>query len=280
MTAPPFAAQQLAPQWPAPAVVRSFTTLRHPSGHSQAPFDHLNLGARCGDVVVTVQRNRTLLRDAAGLPSAPYWLDQVHGIAVQRLCAMAAHDPHAAEPQADAAITDTPGLVLAVLTADCLPVVFCAADGSEVAVAHAGWRGLCAGVLEATVAAMRTPASQVLAWLGPAAGPAAYEVGTEVHDAFCARDAAASDAFSATRPGHWLCDLYALARQRLHGVGVTAVFGGEHCTISDPQRFFSHRRDGSSGRMATLVWIAPSACHVATQAGAEAQPKPSIAICT
>jgi len=246
----------LPPQWPAPRPVRAFTTLRHPLGHSPPPFDALNLGARCGDDDAAVQRNRTLLQTAAALPSAPRWLNQVHGIAVHRCAASAPGDP---EPEADAAVTEVPGVVLGVLTADCLPVVFCATDGGEVAVAHAGWRGLRAGVLEATVAAMHTPAAQVMAWLGPAAGPCAYEVGAEVRDAFLAGATDAADAFTATRPGHWWCDLYRLARQRLRGVGVTEVFGGEHCTLSEPQRFFSHRRDGVSGRMATLVWIAPGA---------------------
>ena len=251
MTGAHVTAQQLIPQWPAPATVRAFTTLRHPLGHSQPPFDHLNLGARCGDESGAVQHNRALLQREARLPSQPRWLNQVHGIAVQRF-----GQSECSEPAADAAVTDTPDVVLAVLTADCLPVVFCTVDGNEVAVAHAGWRGLCGGVLEATVAALHAPASQVLAWLGPAAGPSAYEVGAEVRDAFLARDAKAEDAFVATRRGHWLCDLYRLARQRLHGVGVVQVFGGEHCTLSDPQRFFSHRRDKVSGRMATLAWIA------------------------
>jgi hypothetical protein len=145
--------------------------------------------------------------------------------------------------------------VLAILTADCLPVVFAADDGSEVAAVHAGWRGLAAGVLEATLAAMRTPPARVLAWLGPAAGPQAYEIGAEVFDAFVARDPRADIAFVATRPGHWRVDLYALARMRLAVAGVADVHGGGLCTISDPQRFFSHRRDQRTGRMATLVWF-------------------------
>jgi len=161
--------------------------------------------------------------------------------------------------QADAAVTATPGTVLAILTADCLPVVFAARDGSEIAVAHAGWRGLAAGMLEATVAAMRTPAGALMAWLGPAAGPDAYEVGVEVFDAFVSRDADASAAFVPTRPGHWKVDLYALARRRLAAVGVTQVHGGGLCTLSDPQRFFSHRRDGRGGRIATLAWMQASA---------------------
>ena len=159
------------------------------------------------------------------------------------------------EPVADAAVASTPGSVLAILTADCLPVVFASAAGDEVGAAHAGWRGLAGGVLEATVAAMRTPADRLIAWLGPAAGPQAYEIGEEVFRAFVDRDAAAAAAFVATRPGHWRVDLYALARRRLARAGVTRVFGGGLCTISDPQRFFSHRRDARTGRMATLVWI-------------------------
>jgi YfiH family protein len=144
--------------------------------------------------------------------------------------------------------------VLAILTADCLPVVFAADDGSEVAAAHAGWRGLAAGVLEAAVVAMQAAPERVLAWLGPCAGPQAYEVGQEVFDAFCAHDPRAAAAFVATRPGHWRVDLYALARQRLLAAGVARVHGGDLCTISDPQRFYSHRRDQRTGRMATLVW--------------------------
>ena len=163
------------------------------------------------------------------------------------------------EVQADAAITATPGVVLAILTADCLPVVFAARDGCEIAAAHAGWRGLAAGMLEATVAAMATPASRLMAWLGPAAGPHAYEVGGEVFDAFVSRDRAAEAAFLPTRPGHWNVDLYALARRRLAAAGVMQVHGGGLCTISDPQRFFSHRRDGRGGRIATLAWMQASA---------------------
>lgn len=162
------------------------------------------------------------------------------------------------EPEADAAVTATPGCVLAILSADCLPVLLCADDGSEVAAAHAGWRGLAGGVLEATVAAMRTPAEHVLAWLGPAAGPQHYEVGVEVYDAFVAQDWAAGRAFTSTRAHHWRVDLYALARLRLGAAGLAParIHGGGLCTIAEPQRFYSHRRDGRTGRMASLVWIA------------------------
>ena len=240
--------------WPAPRGVRALTTLRHGLGNSLAPFDALNLGLRCGDDTATVIENRHQLAAALGLPSAPRWLRQVHGIDV-------AIEPGVDEPEADAAVTSAPGTVLAILTADCLPVVFAAKDGSEIAAAHAGWRGLADGMLEATLAAMRTPANKIIAWLGPCAGPEAYEIGQDVFDAFVTPDANAASAFMATRPGHWKVDLYALARKRLAAAGITAdnIHGGGLCTISDPSRFFSHRRSasdgtGHSGRMATLIW--------------------------
>jgi YfiH family protein len=160
-----------------------------------------------------------------------------------------------AEPEADAAVTSMPGVVLAILTADCLPVVFAAADGSEIAAAHAGWRGLAAGVLEATVAAMRTPPGALTVWLGPAAGPDAYEVGEAVFEAFVVHHPAAAYAFTATRRDHWNVDLYALAKQRLVAAGVHDIHGGGLCTISDPASFYSHRRDQRTGRLATLAWM-------------------------
>lgn len=245
----------LPADWPAPPGVHAFTTLRHGLGVSSPPFDDFNLGNRYaadGDDPATVERNRALLVEAAGLPSAPYWLKQVHGIDVVR-CDGPPGEGH--EPIADASVAATPGTVLAILTADCLPVVFAADDGREVAAAHAGWPGLSAGMLEATVAAMHTPADRLLAWIGPAAGPQRYEIGAEVRDRFLAQDARAEAAFVPTRPGHWRVDLFAIARMRLAHAGVTRVYGGDLCTISDPQRFFSHRRDARTGRMATLVWF-------------------------
>jgi len=242
--------------WPAPPGVRALTTSRHGLGVSEPPFDSFNLGIRCGDDVDAVIENRRQLEATLGLPGSPHWLKQVHGIDVLHVDTL---PPASAgvvdEPEADAAVTSTPGAVLAILTADCLPVVFAARGGSEIAAAHAGWRGLADGMLEATVAAMSTPAGEIVAWLGPAAGPDAYEIGEEVFDAFVARDAGATVAFAPTRPGHWRVDLYALARRRLAAVGVTDVHGGNLCTISDPARFFSHRRDQRSGRIATLAWI-------------------------
>ena len=240
----------LRADWPAPPGVHALTTLRHGLGISQPPFDAFNLGARCGDAPEAVEENRRQLAAALALLSTPRWLRQVHGVTV-------AVEPDDNEPEADAAITSTPGTVLAILTADCLPVVFAAKDGSEIAAAHAGWRGLCAGVLEVTVAAMHTPPQRLMAWLGPAAGPRAYEIGEDVFDAFTARDGRARMAFLPTRPGHWKVDLYTLARQRLLDAGVFDVHGGDLCTITDPARFFSHRRDGRSGRIATLAWMAP-----------------------
>lgn len=249
----------LAADWDAPANIHAFTTQRDGPGFSRAPFDRFNLGNRTaaeGDDPATVERNRQALVETYGLPSQPRWLRQVHG--TQVVVASAAIEPDAVEPEADAAVTSAPDTVLAILTADCLPVVFAAVeDGAVTAVgaAHAGWRGLVAGVLEATVAAMPGASERLLAWLGPAAGPQAYEIGEEVFDAFVSRDARAQAAFVATRPGHWRVDLYALARQRLEDAGVTRVRGGGLCTISDSRRFYSHRRDRRTGRMVTLIWF-------------------------
>ncbi len=248
----------LQADWPAPAGIRALTTRRRGAGISPPPFDTFNLGNRStpeGDDPGNVEHNRLLLQDGLALPSAPHWLRQVHGTAVLRFDAPPV--PGGAEPVADAAVTSVHGVVLAILTADCLPVVLAARDGGEIGAAHAGWRGLADGMLEATVAAMRTEPGALSAWLGPAAGPADYEVGQDVHDAFVGRDPAAAMAFLVTRPGHWKVDLYALARQRLQRAGVPAahIHGGTLSTISD-QDLFSHRRDRRTGRMATLAWMA------------------------
>ncbi len=246
--------------WPAPRGVQALTTLRRGAGVSQAPFDSFNLGnhrSAAGDAPEAVARNRDALVAVAGLPSPPHWLQQVHGVEVARFVAPAGA-AHQALVEADASVTSEAGVVLAILTADCLPVVFAADDGSEIGAAHAGWRGLAAGVLEATVAAMRTSPSQVRVWLGPAAGPASYEIGAEVRDAFVAGDRGAEAAFAATRDGHWRVDLYALARRRLEMVGIRgdAIHGGDRDTIAESEAFFSHRRDARTGRIATLVWMA------------------------
>ena len=248
----------LRPDWPAPPGVQAFTTLRHGAGASLPPFDHFNLGNRTaadGDDAATVERNRIELMERFALPSTPHWLRQVHGTEVLRVDMPAMVKAAADEPIADAAVTSTPGVVLAILTADCLPVVFADNAGAQIGAAHAGWRGLANGVLESTVAAMHAPARELIAWLGPAAGPQAYEIGEEVFGAFVSRDAAAASAFVATRPGHWRVDLYQLAHQRLAALGITRVHGGGLCTISDPQCFYSHRRDARTGRMATVAWM-------------------------
>jgi YfiH family protein len=244
----------IAADWPAPTNVHAFTTTRDGPGVSPPPFDRFNLGMRNGDAPENALANRARLEAEFGLPSAPNWLRQVHGIGVQRVSA----PPRAgdAEPEADAAVTSVPGVVLAILTADCLPVVLCDRAGTELAAAHAGWPGLSGGMLEATVAAMRTAPSELVAWLGPAAGPASYEVGAEVRERFLDGDAEAEADFVPTRPGHWRLDLYANARRRLARTGVPSVHGGSCDTIADPARFFSHRRDQRTGRMATLAWIA------------------------
>lgn len=232
--------------------VRAGTSCRYGLGGSMAPYDCLNLGAACGDDAEQVARNRLALERALDLPSAPHWLKQVHGTGVQPV----EGQPFAFPPVADACVTRDVGQVLAILTADCLPLLIAADDGSEVAAAHAGWRGLAAGVIASTIGAMRSAPMNLRVWLGPAAGPAAYEVDDPVRDAFLAADADAECGFRAGRPGHYWLDLYAIARAQLARLGVMNVTGGDRCTISEPAQFFSHRRDGRSGRMASLIWIA------------------------
>lgn len=234
----------ITPNWPAPPNVRALITTRT-GGVSHGPYASMNPADHVGDDPQAVAANRALLR--AQLPGEPFWLKQVHGDAV----AEAGSGP----VEADACIARAAKQVCAVLTADCLPVLFAASDGSVVAAAHAGWRGLCAGVLERTVAAMGVPGPQVLAYLGPAIGPRAFEVGPEVREAFMAQDASAAAAFAPQANGKYLADLYLLARRRLGLAGVTQVYGGGECTYSDAERFFSYRRDGATGRMAALVWI-------------------------
>ena len=239
--------------WPAPAGIRAGTT-RRTGGVSKSPFDALNLGDHVGDASESVALNRGRLQQTLALPAAPIWLNQVHGTTVARL------DASTVWPvEADAAVTRDPACVLAILTADCLPVVLTSRDGQVRAAAHAGWRGLAAGVLEATVAAMDCSPGEIMAWLGPAIGPRRFEVGAEVRAAFV--DAHSDDhaAFrEARRPGKFLADIYALARARLQRAGISQVSGGGHCTVSDAG-FYSHRGDrGQTGRMATLIWYAPS----------------------
>ena len=238
--------------WPAPAGIVAGCTSRQ-GGVSQGNHASLNLGAHVADDDAAVLENRRRFRLQCELPAEPRWLAQIHGTTV-------AVDPLVDSPTtADAAYTRETAVVCAVLTADCLPVLFVSADGSELAVAHAGWRGLNAGVLEATVDEFSSPPGGLLAWLGPAISQAAFEVGSEVRDVFLEDDAAAAACFVANRRGRWQADLYALARQRLVRMGVTQVFGGDFCTYDDSARFFSYRRDGECGRMASFIYRAPPA---------------------
>ena len=238
----------LTPDWPVPAGVRAAFTLRS-GGVSLAPYDSLNLGRHVGDAPEAVAVNRRRIGEQLGLPQEPSWLEQVHGVAVADL------DAATRILRADAAVTHSVGRVCVVQVADCLPVLLAATHGTAVGAAHCGWRGLAGGVLEAAVAGLQVPPGELCAWLGPAIGPGAFEVGEEVRAAFVAHDARAAGAFAANARGRLQCDLYELARQRLTGLGVQRIFGGGLCTYSDRARFFSFRRDGRCGRMAALVWL-------------------------
>jgi polyphenol oxidase len=242
----------LIPDWPAPPNVLALSTTRL-GGVSQGPYGSFNLGSRVGDDPAAVAENRRRLTQV--LPAAPDWLLQVHGADVVEA------RPPAPEPlpelEADACFSRVAGRVCAIQTADCLPVLFCDQAGSVVAAAHAGWRGLAAGVLENTVAAMGVPRGSIIAWLGPAIGPHRFEVGDEVRTAFVDADDEAAVAFKANGPGKWLADIFVLACQRLTQAGLpaAAIYGSGLCTVSDSARFFSHRRDKVSGRQAALIWI-------------------------
>jgi len=235
----------IVPQWPCPPTVRSLITTRA-GGVSSGPYASMNIGDRVGDANENVAENRRRLE--ACLPAAPRWLRQVHGSDVVEA------EQAIGTVEADASFATRQDTVCAIAAADCLPVLLCERSGRVVAAAHAGWRGLCAGVLEQTVRAMGVAGDEVIAYLGPAIGPSAFEVGDEVRAAFVERDPQAADAFQRYRQEKWLADLFTLARQRLHSVGVSAIYGGGVCTYSDPVRFFSHRRDKISGRMAALIW--------------------------
>jgi YfiH family protein len=243
----------LTPEWPAPATVRALSTLRT-GGASGPPYASLNLGGHVGDDATAVEGNRRALRDAASLPAEPVWLEQIHGICVKDLDSLGPAGP------SDAAVTRQPGRVCAILTADCLPVLLASDAGDRVGAAHAGWRGLAAGVIEATVSALGGPPGGLLAWLGPAIGPRHFEVGAEVREKFLHRagagDTAADDAaFVPNARGRYMADLYALARRRLLRLGVERIYGGGECTYTDDAKYYSHRRDGRTGRQATLIWL-------------------------
>jgi len=238
----------LTPQWPAPPAVCALSTQRR-GGVSAAPYESLNLGDHVGDVPAAVAENRRRLKVAADLPAEPRWLAQVHGIRVADL------DAGGSTAAADACHTRQPGRVCAILTADCLPVLFAAESGEEVAAAHAGWRGLGGGVIEATVRALAVDPRTLLVWLGPAIGPRHFEIGPEVRDELLRADGGAEAAFTPNARGRFMADLEALARRRLARLGIERIYGGGECTHSYSDRYFSHRRDGQTGRQATLIWL-------------------------
>lgn len=238
--------------WPVPSHVKTAISTRE-GGVSLPPYMGMNLGSHVGDRSEAVMQNRLLFAKQAQMPAQPLWLNQVHGID----CVVLEQAEFCSTPYtADASSTKTKGLVSVVLTADCLPVLFCDLAGTQVAAAHAGWRGLVNGVLEQTLAQFAEP-STVMAWLGPAIGPNAFEVGHEVYLAFSEKDIKASSAFTVVpnKTGKWLADLYQLARLRLAAAGVSQIYGGGFCTYTDAQRFYSYRRDGQTGRMASCIWI-------------------------
>jgi hypothetical protein len=241
----------IIPDWPAPACVHAVTTTRQ-GGVSQGPFSSMNPADHVGDEPQAVAANRARLQEQLALPASPVWLQQVHSTTVVDAAAASG------TPQADAAYACQPGVVCTVLTADCLPLLLCDRAGECVAAVHAGWRGLAAGIIEEAVQALPRPGADLLAWLGPAISPAAYRVGEEVRDTFMAHDHLAEVAFTAAAGGGWQADLYRLARQRLADCGVTDVYGGGHCSYGEAGRFFSYRRDGTCGRMASLIWLSPA----------------------
>jgi len=241
----------IRPHWPAPPQVKAVLTTRF-GGVSEAPYDTFNLATHVGDDRDAVVQNRLRLVERLALPSEPLWMTQVHG------CAVADPAQDSSGCRADAAQTETPGRVCVVLTADCLPLLLCNRGGTRVATVHAGWRGLAAGVIEAAVACFSDPPETLVAWMGPAIGPSAFEVGRDVRDAFVRPDPGSASAFLPAGK-RWLADIYRLARRRLARLGIGFIAGGNYCTVTDPRRFFSYRRDAVTGRMATLIWIDPRA---------------------
>ena len=236
----------IIPDWPAPSNVHAIQTTRQ-GGFSDAPFESLNLGAHVQDHPITVVKNRQLLDQF--LPAEPVWLNQVHGTnVINAALSNCVQD-------ADGSFTTESNVVCVTMTADCLPVLLCNKQGTAVAAIHAGWRSLCDGVIENTILAMGPKADDLLAWLGPAIGPDAFEVGAEVRQAFIEKDTNATLAFK-PHADKWLANLYLLATQRLNNVGIKAIYGGGDCTYSSPDRYFSFRRDGMTGRMATMIWMA------------------------
>ena len=236
------------PDWPAPSQVQAVSTTRH-GGVSAPPYTSLNLAEHVGDDLSCIAANRRRLRSVMGFTAEPAWLEQVHGVQV------VAAETVAVPVAADAAWTRVAGRPCVVMTADCLPVLLCDRLGTVVAAAHAGWRGLAGGVIAATVARMEVAPTTLLAWLGPAIGPDAFEVGEEVRAAFLDLDTEAVGCFRPSPAGRWLADIYELARRQLRALGVSAIYGGSYCTFSEPERFFSYRRENRTGRMASLIGL-------------------------
>ena len=236
----------IIPDWPAPACVRAVITTRA-GGHSQPPFASLNLAEHVGDDPILVAENRAILSERLGLPSEPLWLEQLHGCDVVEV--------ESGISGADASTTEIPEQVCVVMTADCLPLLICNRAGTRVAAVHAGWRGLADGVIEAAIERFSEDGNELLAWLGPAIGPDRFEVGDDVRERFLGLNPADESAFAVADSGKWFADIYALAHSRLEAKNIGYVGGGDCCTVSDSERFFSYRRDGITGRMASLIWI-------------------------
>ena len=237
----------IIPDWPAPLNIGACTTTRL-GGYSDGNWSSFNLADHVADDISAVQKNRKLLIEHLHLPSQPVWLRQVHG------CDVCIVDYKVEQPVSDASICSQTGMVCAVLTADCLPLLMCDDQGTVVSAVHAGWRGLAAGVVEQTISRLPAACENIMAWLGPAIGPNAFEVGDDVYDVFTQYNPAANAAFS-RHADRWLCDIYLLARQRLQNAGINRIYGGGLCTFTDERRFYSYRRDGTTGRMASLIWI-------------------------
>jgi len=235
----------IEPDWPVKSNIHAATTLRV-GGLSKGVFKSLNPALHVNDNSETVLANRKAISQMLNLPSDPIWLEQVHGDRVIKI------DKNTALQQADASYTDQAGVVSVVMTADCLPVLLASSDGTEIAAVHAGWRGLLAGIISNTAAMFKS--DNVIAWLGPAIGPDCFEVGGEVKESFTAKSNDFSSAFKQTSKEKYLADIYQLARLELAVLGITRVYGGDFCTVTDAQRFYSYRRDGETGRMATLIW--------------------------
>jgi YfiH family protein len=241
----------IKPTWPAPKNIHAFSTTRN-KGNSLHPYASFNLAKHVGDSASHVQLNRQLLRDELNLPSEPIWLEQVHSTHV--IQAEEAQE-QGYLPQADASIASSPNIVCTIMVADCLPILICDRQGTMVSAVHAGWRGLANGIIESTIDRIKKSPEELLVWLGPAIGPSVYEVSEDVLESFISQDQLAIEAFKSKPNKKWLANLYLLARMRLNNLGITSIYGGDYCTFSDQQNFFSFRRDGITGRMASLIWL-------------------------